>query len=137
MPKLVLGTGMGPLQFGMDTKQVQEVFGKPESTYDDTDTPSWYYFDPHHIVLYFDEDKKLSSIAVEYAPCVINDFDFCGLSESDLRNSIKELEMGVLEDGLVQRRGRMKNFSVPEIGLYFQLRNDFVYRVRIEVLPQQ
>lgn len=137
MPTLILGKGIEPLQFGMSTEKVQEVFGAPEDTYEKTDTPSWYYYEPHSIALYFDENKKLRSIAVKHDSSIVRGIDFYGQTEEELQQSIESLDIGVLEAGYVQSGGRMKDFSVPSAGLFFQLRHGFVYRVRIEAVPPQ
>ena len=92
MPTLILGKGIEPLQFGMSTEKVQEVFGAPEDTYEKTDTPSWYYYEPHSIALYFDENKKLRSIAVKHDSSIVRGIDFYGQTEEELQQSIESLD---------------------------------------------
>jgi hypothetical protein len=102
---IIIGKGIGTINFGMSKEELLEILGKPDETeqfdYDDSDenqAESWHY-DELEISVSFEEinDWKLTSIAVSSSDYELEGKKLIGLNKDEVVNQIKSLKLGTME----------------------------------------
>ncbi len=102
---IIIGKGIGPINFGMSKEELLDVVGKPDETeqfdYDDSEefqAESWHY-DEMELSVSFEEmnDWKLTSIAVSSADYELSGKKLIGLTKDEVVKDIKTLNFGTLE----------------------------------------